>query len=48
MEDDALNKMWGQYMEKLGKSGIAVQSSAATQIVGKAKAIKVKPGDAQL
>lgn len=42
MEDDALNKMWGQYMEKLGKSGIAVQSSAATQIVGKAKAIKVK------
>ena len=46
-ENDTLNKKWGQYMEKLGKSGAlkggaAVQSSAATQIVGKAKAIKVK------
>lgn len=38
---------WGQYMQKLGrlgalKDGAPVQSSAATQIVGKAKEIKAK------
>ncbi len=38
---------WGQYMQKLGasgalKGGAPVQSSAATQIVGKAKTIKAK------
>ena len=46
-EHEALMKKWGQYMEKLGKSGAlrdgaAVQSSAATQIVGKAKDIKAR------
>ena len=46
-QNDALMKKWGQYMEKLGKAGAlvdgaAVQSSAAVQIVGKAKAIKAK------
>jgi hypothetical protein len=46
-QNEALYKKWGQYMEKLGKSGAlrdgaAVQSSAATQLVGKAKQIKEK------
>jgi hypothetical protein len=46
-QNDALMKKWGQYMEKLGKAGAlvdgaAVRSSAAVQIVGKAKAIKEK------
>ena len=43
----ALMEKWGQYMHKLGasgalKGGAPVQSSAATQIVGKAKTIKAK------
>lgn len=42
-----LMKKWGAYMEKLGKAGAlkdgaAVQSSAATQLVGKAKQLKTK------
>ena len=46
-QHETLMKKWGAYMEKLGKSGnlkdgAAVQSSAATQIVGKAKDIKNK------
>ena len=46
-QNEALFKKWGQYMEKLAKAGAlvdgaAVQSSAATQIVGKAKTIKAK------
>ena len=46
-ENETLMKKWGQYMEKLAKSralkdGAPVQSSAATQLVGKAKAIKEK------
>ena len=46
-QNDTLMQKWGQYMEKLGKTGAlvdgaAVQSSAAVQIVGKAKAIKEK------
>ena len=41
-QNDTLIKKWGKYMEKLGKPGAAVQSSAATQMIGKAKAIKVK------
>ena len=46
-QTDTLMQKWGQYMEKLGKAGAlvdgaAVQSSAAVQIVGKAKAIKEK------
>ena len=46
-QNESLMKKWGQYMEKLGKAGAlvdgaAVQSSAATQIVGKAKVIKAK------
>ena len=46
-QGEALMKKWGQYMEKLAKAGAmkeggAVRSSAATQIVGKAKAIKAK------
>ena len=46
-QHDTLMKKWGQYMEKLGKAGAlvdgaAVQSSAAVQIVGKAKTIKEK------
>jgi hypothetical protein len=41
-----INK-WGQYMQKLGasgalKDGAPLQSSAATQIIGKAKTIKAK------
>ena len=44
-ENERLMKKWGTYMEKLVKSGAfvdgaPVQSSAATQIVGKAKAVK--------
>ena len=44
---DLLTKKWTKYMEKLGKSGAlvdgaAVQSSAAVQIVGKAKEVKAK------
>lgn len=43
----ALMEKWGKYMQKLAASGALkdggpVQSSAATQIVGKAKAIKAK------
>lgn len=46
-ENESLMKKWGAYMEKLVKAGAmvggaAVQSSAATQIVGKAKAVKAK------
>jgi hypothetical protein len=46
-ENERLMKKWGAYMEKLVKSGAfvdgaAVQSSSATQIVGKAKAVKAK------
>ena len=46
-QNDTLMQKWGQYMEKLGKAGAlvdgaAVQSSAAVQIVGKAKTIKEK------
>ena len=46
-QNDTLVQKWEQYMEKLGKAGAlvdgaAVQSSAAVQIVGKAKAIKEK------
>ncbi len=46
-ENDALMKKWGAYMEKLGKAGALVhgapvQSSAAVQLVGKAKAVKAK------
>ena len=46
-QNDVLMQKWGQYMEKLGKAGAlvdgaAVLSSAAVQIVGKAKAIKEK------
>ena len=46
-QSDTLTQKWGQYMEKLGKAGAlvdgaAVQSSAAVQIVGKAKTIKEK------
>ena len=46
-QNESLMTKWGQYMEKLGKAGAlvdgaAVQSSAATQIVGKAKVIKAK------
>ena len=42
-----LEKKWGRYMEKLRtagalKDGAAVDSAAATQVVGKAKAIKDK------
>lgn len=42
-----LMEKWGQYMQKLGasgalKDGASLQSSAATQIVGKAKTIKAK------
>jgi hypothetical protein len=38
---------WGQYMQKLGKSGALkdgapLQSSAATQLVGKSKEIKAR------
>jgi len=43
----ALMAKWGHYMQKLGasgalKDGAPLQSSAATQIVGKAKTIKAK------
>ena len=43
----SLERKWTQYMEKLGKAGALVdgaqvQSSAAVQIVGKAKVIKEK------
>ncbi len=46
-QNEALYKKWGLYMEKLGKAGALVdgaplQSSAATQLVGKAKEIKEK------
>lgn len=46
-ENDTLTNKWGKYMEKLGKSGALidgapVQSSVATQIVGKAKDVKDK------
>jgi hypothetical protein len=46
-DTERLMKKWGAYMEKLQKSGAyldgaAVQGSAATQIVGKAKDIKAK------
>ena len=46
-QNETLMKKWGQYMEKLAKAGAMkeggpVRSSAATQIVGKAKAIKAK------
>ena len=46
-QNSTLMQKWGQYMEKLGKAGAlvdgaAVQSSAAVQIVGKAKTIKEK------
>ena len=42
-----LMEKWGAYMQKLGasgalKDGAPLQSSAATQIVGKAKTIKAK------
>ena len=45
--NQALMTKWGQYMEKLTKSGAfkgggPVQSSAATQLVGKAKVLKAK------
>ncbi len=44
---ESLMKKWGQHMEKLAKAGVLkdgapLQSSGATQIVGKAKAIKNK------
>ena len=44
-ENEILFKKWGQYMEKLARSGALkdgapVQSSAATQIVGKARDVK--------
>ena len=43
----ALMAKWGLYMQKLGasgalKDGAPLQSSAATQIVGKAKTVKAK------
>ena len=46
-QNDTLTQKWEQYMEKLGKAGAlvdgaAVQSSAAVQIVGKAKTITEK------
>lgn len=46
-QNETLYKKWGQYMEKLGKAGALVdgaplQSSAATQLIGKAKEIKEK------
>ncbi len=46
-QNKTLMEKWTQYMEKLGKAGALVdgsevQSSAAVQIVGKAKAIKEK------
>lgn len=46
-QSDALMKKWGHYMEKLAASGALkeggpVQSSAATQLVGKAKTVKAK------
>ena len=44
-ENDTLMKKWGQHMEKLAKAGALkdgapVQSSAATQLVGKARTLK--------
>ncbi len=44
-ENETLYKKWRQYMERLGKAGAlkdgaAVQSSAATQLVGKAKEVR--------
>ena len=46
-QNETLYKKWGQYMEKLNKSGAMkdgapLQSSAATQLVGKAKQVKEK------
>jgi hypothetical protein len=51
-QNEALMKKWGQYLEKLAKSGALkegapLQSSAATQIVGKAKAVKAKRAGTQ-
>ena len=45
-ENDVLFKKWQKYMEKLAKSGALqdggpVQSSAATQLVGKARSLSV-------
>lgn len=46
-QNESLMKKWGAYMEKLGKAGALVdgapvESSAAVQIVGKAKNVKAK------
>ncbi|MEQ1897224.1 MAG: hypothetical protein ABL971_07540 [Vicinamibacterales bacterium] len=46
-QNKALMDKWGQYIQKLAvlgalKGGAPVQSSAATQIIGKAKTIKAK------
>ena len=46
-QHESLNKKWTHYLEKLGKSGAlqdgaAVQSSAATQLIGKTKKLKEK------
>ena len=46
-QNESLMNKWGKYMEKLAKAGALrdgapVQSSAATHIAGKAKAIKAK------
>ena len=46
-QNESLMNKWQKYMQKLGAAGAlvdgaAVQSSAAVQIVGKAKAIKGK------
>lgn len=46
-ENDVLFKKWQEYMAKLAKSGALqdggpVQSSAATQLIGKARSIKEK------
>ena len=45
-QNETLMRKWGRYMEKLGKAGAlvdgaAVQSSAATQIVGKDKSLRL-------
>ena len=46
-QNETLMLKWGQYMEKLAKAGALVdgapvESSAATQIVGKSKVVKEK------
>ena len=46
-QNESLYQKWGQHMEKLKKAGAFVdgaplQSSAATQLVGKAKEVKEK------